>query len=107
MSRYLCKISCWKQEKIRKTDEEIEDIVKNNEPHIALYGGIDGLDFYERILKDIKNYLNTNFLIGFEIGETQKEAIINIAYKYLDNIEIISYKDLSGRDRMIFIQNKN
>lgn len=89
-----------------KTNEEIEDIVRNNEPHIALYGGEDGLDFYERILKEIKNYLNPYFLIGFEIGETQKEAIINIAYKYLDNIDIISYKDLSGRDRMIFIQNK-
>ena len=90
-----------------RTDEEIEEIVKNNEPHIALYGGVDGLDYYERILKDIKNHLNPYFLIGFEIGETQKEAIINIAYKYLDNIDIIPYKDLSGRDRMLFIQNKN
>ena len=89
-----------------KTNEEIEDIVKNNEPHLALYGGIDGLDYYERILKDISKYLNSNFLIGFEIGETQKEAIINIATKYLNNIDIIAYKDLSNRDRMIFIQNK-
>ena len=30
-----------------KDDEEIEDIVKNNEPHQALYGGVDGLDFYK------------------------------------------------------------
>ena len=90
-----------------KTNEEIEDIVKDNEPHLALYGGEDGLDYYERILKDIKNYLNPNFLIGFEIGQTQREDVINIANKYLNNIEIITYKDLSNKDRMIFIQNKN
>lgn len=89
-----------------KTDEEIEDIVKYNEPYIALYGGKDGLDYYEKILKDIKLYLNPNFLIAFEIGETQKDDVINIANKYLDNIEIIAKKDLSGRDRMIFIMNK-
>lgn len=90
-----------------KDDEEIEDIVKDNEPSIALYGGKDGLDYYERILRDIKKYLNDKFLIAFEIGATQKEDIINIANKYLDNIEIIAKKDLSGRDRMIFITSKN
>lgn len=89
-----------------KDNEEIEDIVKNNEPNIALYGGEDGLFFYEEILKNAKNYLNDNFLIAFEIGETQKEDIINLANKYLENIEIESKKDLSNRDRMIFITNK-
>jgi release factor glutamine methyltransferase len=89
-----------------KDDEEIEEIVKNNEPNIALYGGKDGLDFYERILKEVKNYLNDKFLIAFEIGATQKEDIITIANKYLSNIEIETKKDLSGRDRMVFIYNK-
>ena len=88
-----------------KNDEEIEDIVKNNEPSIALYAGVDGLDFYERILKDIKNYLNDKFLIAFEIGATQREDVTSIANKYLDNIEIETKKDLQGRDRMVFIRN--
>lgn len=90
-----------------KEDEEIDDIVKNNEPHLALYGGKEGLDYYEKILKEISNYLNPNFLIAFEIGATQKDAVINIANKYLKNIEIICKKDLSSRDRMIFIRNTN
>ena len=29
-----------------KEDEKIEDIVKNNEPHIALYANNNGLEFY-------------------------------------------------------------
>lgn len=86
-----------------KTNEEIESIVKDNEPKIALYGGKDGLDYYRRILKDIKNYLNDKFIISFEIGETQKDNIIDIVNEYLENVEIISKKDMSERDRMIFI----
>ena len=89
-----------------KTNEEIEDIVKDNEPNIALYAGEDGLYYYNEILKNVKNYLNDNFLIAFEIGETQKDDIIELANKYLDNIEIETKKDLSNRDRMIFITNK-
>lgn len=90
-----------------KEDEEIEEIVKNNEPHLALYGGIDGLDYYKKILKDIKKYLNEKFLIAFEIGESQKEDIIKLINENLDNVEIISKKDLSKRDRMIFVISKN
>lgn len=89
-----------------KDDEEIEDIVKNNEPHLALYGGKDGLYYYEKILKDIKNYLNPKFIIAFEIGYTQKDGVIKIINKYLDNVEIITKKDLSDKDRMIFVIGK-
>ena len=90
-----------------REDEEIEDIVKDNEPHIALYAGKEGLDFYERILKDIKNYLNEEYIIAFEIGADQKNAVSKLAYEYLDNIEIYSKQDMSGKDRMLFIVNKS
>lgn len=89
-----------------KNYEEIEDIVKNNEPALALYGGIEGLDYYERILKEISKYLNKNFIIAFEIGYTQKEKIIELINKNLNNVEITAKKDMSDKDRMIFITNK-
>ena len=88
------------------TDEEIEEIVKNNEPSLALYGGVDGLDCYRKILANIKPYLNNKFLIAFEIGESQKEEIYDIVNKYLKDIEITCKKDLHGRNRMIFVRNK-
>jgi len=88
-------------------DEEIMDIVKNNEPHIALYADNNGLYCYEEILKKCKKNLNKNFLIAFEIGYLQKEDITNLAHKYLDNIEVICKKDMQEKDRMIFIMNKN
>ena len=90
-----------------KTNEEIEDIVKENEPEIALYAGDDGLDCYKKILKDIKKNMKEKCLIAFEIGYDQKNDIINLANKYLDNIKIECKKDLSGKDRMIFIFKNN
>lgn len=90
-----------------RTDEEIEEIVKNNEPSLALYGGVDGLDCYRKILANIKPYLNNKFLIAFEIGESQEEEIYDIVNKYLNDIEITCKKDLYGRNRMIFVRNKN
>lgn len=89
-----------------RTDEEIEEIVKNNEPSLALYGGVDGLDCYRKILANIKPYLNNKFLMAFEIGESQKEEIYDIVNKYLKDIEITCKKDLYGRNRMIFVRNK-
>ena len=88
-----------------KYNERIEDIVKNNEPNIALYAKNNGLEFYESILKDAKKVLNDRFLIAFEIGYMQKEDIEKLAYKYFDNIKVEIKKDLSNNDRMLFVYN--
>lgn len=88
-------------------DEEIMDIVKKNEPHIALYAPDEGLYYYEKILRTCSKNLNDKFLIAFEIGYKQAKKIEELAYKYLDNIDVIIDKDYSGRDRFIFIKSKN
>ena len=89
-----------------KTNEEIEDIVKNNEPHLALYAGDDGLDCYKKILSHVKENIKDKYLIAFEIGDTQKEDLYTLASIYLTNYNIECIKDFSNRDRMIFIWNK-
>lgn len=86
-----------------KTTEEIDPIVKNNEPSIALYAGEDGLDLYKKILSNVSNNIKNKFIIAFEIGCTQKDDIVKIINSYLNNITIEVKKDLQGRDRMIFI----
>ena len=86
-------------------NENIEDIVYNNEPHMALYADNNGLFFYEEILKNINNIINNKYLIAFEIGEKQANDIKSIVNKYLPNSNIIVKKDLQKRDRMIFIHN--
>ena len=86
-------------------DEEIDEIVRNNEPSLALYADNDGLCFYEEILKNCKNYLNDKFLIAFEIGCTQGDRIKEMALKYLGDVSVSVEKDLSCRDRFVFIFN--
>lgn len=89
-----------------REDEQIEDIVKNNEPHLALYAKDNGLYFYKNILKESSNHLKKKFLIAFEIGGEQGEQIKELAHKYLDNIEVEIKKDYSNKDRFVFIYNK-
>ena len=84
--------------------EEIMDIVKNNEPHLALYADNNGLYYYEEILKNVSNYINKNGLIAFEIGYDQAEKIKQIVQKYLNNYNIEIKKDMTGKDRMVFIK---
>lgn len=86
-----------------KTEEEIESIVKENEPHIALYAGPNGLDCYQKILENIKYHMKERCLIAFEIGYTQKEDLKQLISKYLPTSKVEVKKDLSGKDRMIFI----
>lgn len=88
-----------------KEDEEIEKIVKDNEPHLALYAKNNGLEFYESILKDAKKILNKKYLIAFEIGITQGEDIKKLANKYLPNAKVEIKKDLSDKNRFIFVYN--
>lgn len=84
-------------------NEEIEEIVKNNEPHIALYAKNDGLEYYEIILKNVEKHINKPGIIAFEIGMNQGEKIKKLARIYLKTKNIKIEKDLTGKDRYIFI----
>ena len=86
-------------------DEEIMDVVKNNEPSLALYADNNGLACYEEILKNISKYLNDKSIIAFEIGYQQGNSIKTIAQNYLPNARISIEKDLQGKDRFVFIFN--
>lgn len=84
-------------------DEEIMEIVKNNEPSLALYADNNGLFYYEEILKNCKENLNNKFLIAFEIGYKQADDIKKLVLNYLDNVKVIIKKDLNKLDRFVFI----
>lgn len=86
-------------------DEQIMDIVKKNEPHLALYAKNNGLYFYEEIIKNSSNYLNDKNIIAFEIGYLQANEIKKMAHKYYPNSNIIIEKDMQEKDRFVFIIN--
>lgn len=82
-----------------KEMQELENQVKK-EPELALYGGVDGLDFYRKITENAKEYLKKEGLLIFEIGYKQKEDVSKILIENkFKNIKCV--KDLQGLDRVI------
>ena len=80
-------------------DTLMED-VKDYEPHTALSGGNDGLDFYRRILDDSDKILKENGILAFEIGHDQGEEVSNLMIeKGYKNVRVV--KDLAGLDRVV------
>jgi len=89
-----------------REDEDIMPIVKNNEPHLALYAKDRGLYFYKEILKQAKSYLKDQFIIAFEIGEEQGQEIVNLSEHFFPNSIIKLEKDLRKLDRFVFVIKK-
>lgn len=87
-------------------DEEVDEIVKNNEPHLALYALDNGLYNYKNIIDNSLKVLNKNgallFEIGYKQGEPLKEYIKN-NHPYFE-VEII--KDIDKKDRILYIKFK-
>ena len=86
-------------------NEEIMEIVKNNEPHTALYAEDNGLKYYKDIISNANKYLKEKSIIAFEIGEKQGKLILEYAKNYFKDSIITVEKDIQNRDRFVFIIN--
>lgn len=84
-------------------DDEVlrlEADVKDYEPHLALCGGDDGLNFYRSITAAAKNFLNGGALLVFEVGFDQADAVAELMKNDFENIGFIN--DLSGIKRVVY-----
>lgn len=84
-------------------DESLQNSVKDFEPHLALFGGVDGLDFYRQVLNESKQVLNSPGILAFEMGYDQKETLSHEILKVYPNAKLKHFKDYANLDRMIFI----
>ena len=71
-----------------------------NEPHLALDGGKDGLKFYSIIKDNCFKYLNDNGKVYLEIGYDQKEDLENLFKDY----KVKCIKDFANNDRVVIIE---
>lgn len=89
-----------------KTEDinELSPEVASYEPHLALDGGQDGLNFYRRISKEIKPFIqhDVDTILVVEHGTGQRKNIKEIFYQ-TDLIikEIIEVDDWQGHDRIL------
>lgn len=58
--------------------KELDHSVKDFEPHLALYGGEDGLDFYRSIASKYRSALKPGGFLCFEFGEDQGDDVCRI-----------------------------
>lgn len=82
---------------------KIDGSVRDFEPKMALVGGKEGCDFYERLALELPNYLNPGGLVFLEIGESQADLIqqIFMSPKWKEAKVV---KDLFGKDRFFFLE---
>ena len=78
--------------------DTLDPRVRDYEPRIALDGGPEGLDFYDRYLADAMNLLVPGGAAFFEIGEGQGDALRRLMEGYgFEDVRV--EKDYSGHDR--------
>ena len=85
------------------TGEEMKELPKSvaeYEPHLALFGGEDGLDFYRSIAKNFAPALKPGGYLAFEFGETQGDDVCRIleenGYTVLERA-----RDFNDRERAV------
>ena len=87
-----------------KTIENIESAVYDFEPHVALFGGDDGLKFYKEIFADASKVVDPHGMLFFEMGYDLKEPLTKLAEHYFPEASIEVYKDINNKDRMLLIR---
>lgn len=87
----------------RNVIETLDEQVRK-EPYMALDGGLDGLDFYRRIIKNSYEYLKYHGFLCLEIGFDQKIDVIELIENEEKFENTYSKKDLFDNDRIIITQ---
>jgi release factor glutamine methyltransferase len=78
----------------------LEPEVKDHEPHLALSGGVDGLDHYRILAPEILRVLKPGGRFAVEIGFDQKAAV-EALFRDAGAVFVETVKDLADRDRVV------
>lgn len=87
-----------------KENEVVEASVYDYEPHIALFGGSDGLKYYRDIFSNASKIMAENGLAFFEMGYDLKDELIKLAKSYFPECICEVFKDINGKNRMLMIR---
>jgi release factor glutamine methyltransferase len=84
------------------TSEEMNELPADvlQEPHLALWGGDDGLRFYRLLIANAPALLKNGGWLVFEIGWKQGESVqLLMQQRGFDNVAVI--QDWQGNDRVV------
>lgn len=84
--------------------EEMEASVVDFEPHMALFGGSDGLDFYRDIFSKASQVVRPDGCMAFEMGWDQGQRLMELARAHFKHARIEIHQDINGKDRMLWVE---
>ena len=84
------------------TTQEMQELPHDvqREPHLALWGGDDGLDFYRKLTTDAPQLLCSGGWLVFEIGWKQGEAVSQLMQQQ-GFVDVAVIQDWQGNDRVV------
>ncbi len=80
--------------------EKLDRNVKDYEPKLALFAGVDGLDVYRRIIETADSFLKPDAALMLEVGYRQGQTIQELLEKTNCFAEISIEKDHHNNDRI-------
>lgn len=83
---------------------EIDTNVYHHEPHLALDGGPDGLQLYQRLFAQAPYYLQDKGEMLVEIGATQSTVVSRLARAISPSAQTTTYRDLADLDRIVAVR---
>jgi release factor glutamine methyltransferase len=82
----------------------VEKSVEDNEPHVALFGGDDGLRLYDQLFEQVKSGTSKpKWMLG-EFGSLQREALETMITRHFPDASTTFHTDLAGLDRFFVIE---
>ena len=81
--------------------DELPPHILEHEPYEALYGGVDGIESYRQIFKDLNRYMGEPFLLLLEAGLEQKRMLELLCRKSGLFNSIAWHDDLAGHARVL------
>lgn len=88
---------------IKPSEKNVMDqSVLDNEPKEALFGGKDGLEFYRKFAKQVRDHLNSGGRFFLEFGFSEEDELKALFAKELPDFKIEFRKDMAGKPRMVY-----
>jgi len=87
---------------IKETEKDVMDQnVLQNEPQEALFGGKNGIEFYQKFVKQVRDHLNSGGEFFLEFGFSEKKQLADLFERELPDFTIEFKNDLAGKPRMV------
>ena len=81
-------------------DPDLDESVEKWEPHLALFGGEDGLDAYREIIAGAEEWLAPGGSIALEIGHRQADAVCGLFAEFRF-AQVVQTKDVHKNFRVV------